>query len=120
MRPVLVIGQNAGSFLGEYMAGGTIVLLGLNMKRGEKLFGTHCASGMDGGKIFVRGSFPKENLSDNINVKKLDEDDEQELKSYVKKYCKYFGADYHKIMSKPFKKLVPATSRPYANLYTPN
>ena len=65
MKPVLVIGRNAGSFLGEYMAGGTIVLLGLGMKRGEKLFGTHCASGMHGGKIFVRGSFPKENISPN-------------------------------------------------------
>lgn len=120
MRPVLVIGQNAGSFLGEYMAGGTIVLLGLNMKRGEKLFGTHCASGMHGGKIFVRGSFPKEYLSDNIKVTSLDETDLEELEGYVKKYCKYFDADYDFIMSKPFKKLVPATSRPYANLYTPN
>lgn len=120
MRPVLVIGQNAGSFLGEYMAGGTIVLLGLNMKRGEKLFGTHCASGMHGGKIFVRGSFPKENLSDNIKVEKLDSDDEKELRAYVKRYCRHFNTDYDLIMSKPFKKLVPATSRPYANLYTPN
>ncbi len=120
MRPVLVIGQNAGSFLGEYMAGGTIVLLGLNMKRGEKLFGTHCASGMHGGKIFVRGSFPKENLSENIKVANLDENDIKELKAYVKKYCKYFDADFDLIMSKPFKKLIPATSRPYANLYTPN
>lgn len=120
MRPVLVIGQNAGSFLGEYMAGGTIVLLGLNMKRGEKLFGTHCASGMHGGKIIARGNFPKENLSANIKVTNLDAEDEKELKEYVKKYCKYFGEDYDTIMSKPFKKLVPATSRPYANLYTPN
>lgn len=120
MRPVLVIGQNAGSFLGEYMAGGTIVLLGLNLKRGEKLFGTHCASGMHGGKIIVRGNFPKENLSDNIKIVSLDEEDEKELRSYVKKYCKYFDADYDFVMSKPFKKLVPATSRPYANLYTPN
>lgn len=120
MRPVLVIGQNAGSFLGEYMAGGTIVLLGLDIKHGEKLFGTHCASGMHGGKIFVRGTFPKENLSYNIKVEKLDAEDEKELKSYVKKYCKYFDADFEEIMAKPFKKLVPATSRPYANLYTPN
>ena len=120
MRPVLVIGENAGSFLGEYMAGGTIVLLGLNLKRGEKLFGTHCASGMHGGKIFVRGLFPKENLSDNIKVTNLDDDDVKELKSYVRKYCKYFGVDFDYVMSKPFKKLVPATSRPYANLYTPN
>ena len=120
MRPVLVIGENAGSFLGEYMAGGTIVLLGLNMKRGEKLFGTHCASGMHGGKIFVRGKVPKENLAPNINVESLTKDDEKELKTYVKKYCKYFDKDYDEIMSKPFKKLVPASSRPYANLYTPN
>lgn len=120
MRPVIVIGSNAGSFLGEYMAGGTIVLLGLNLKRGEKLFGTHCASGMHGGRIFVRGSFPKENLSPNIKVTALDENDKKELTEYVKKYCKYFGEDYEKIMSKSFKKLVPETSRPYANLYTPN
>lgn len=120
MRPVLVIGQNAGSFLGEYMAGGTIVLLGLNMKRGEKLFGTHCASGMHGGKIFVRGAFPKEYLNDNIKITNLDEDDLKELKTYVKKYCKYFDTDFDLIMSKPFKKLVPVTSRQYANLYTPN
>lgn len=120
MRPVLVIGKNAGSFLGEYMAGGTIVLLGLDMKRGEKLFGTHCASGMHGGRIFVRGSFPKENLSPNIRIASLDDTDKKELEVYVKKYCKYFDADYKLIMAKPFKKLVPATSRPYANLYTPN
>lgn len=120
MRPVLVIGQNAGSFLGEYMAGGTIVLLGLNLKRGEKLFGTHCASGMHGGKIFVRGTFPKEYLNDNIKVTNLNDEDLKELKAYVKKYCKYFDTDYDFVMSKPFKKLVPVTSRQYANLYTPN
>lgn len=120
MRPVLVIGRNAGSFLGEYMAGGTIVLLGLDMKRGEKLFGTHCASGMHGGKIFVRGNFPKENLSSNIKISSLNETDAKELEGYVKKYCRYFGADYEKIMTKSFKKLIPATSRPYADLYTPN
>lgn len=120
MRPVLVIGKNAGSFLGEYMAGGTIVLLGLGLKRGEKLFGTHCASGMHGGKIFVRGVFPKEYLNNNIKIANLDSEDEKELKTYVKKYCKYFGTDYDLVMSKPFKKLVPVTSRQYANLYTPN
>lgn len=120
MKPVLVIGRNAGSFLGEYMAGGTIVLLGLGMKRGEKLFGTHCASGMHGGKIFVRGSFPKENISPNIKVMALTDADRQELEGYLKKYCKYFGVSMDEILKKPFKKLIPATSRPYANLYTPN
>ncbi len=118
MKPALIIGQSAGAFLGEYMAGGTIILLGLNLKRGERIFGTHCASGMHGGKIFVRGSLPKENLSPNIKIKKADSGDVEEIKKYVKKYCGYFGADYDEIMRKPFKKLVPETSRPYANLYT--
>ena len=94
--------------------------MGLDLKRGEKLFGTHCASGMHGGKIFVRGNFPKENLSENIKVTNLNDEDKKELVSYVKKYCKYFDESYDKIMKKPFKKLIPATSRPYANLYTPN
>jgi glutamate synthase domain-containing protein 3 len=118
MKPVLVIGTNAGSFLGEYMAGGTIVLLGLNLKRGEKLFGTHCASGMHGGKIFVRGSFPRENLSPHIKAVSLNDDDRKELDSYIRKYCRCFDADYDEIMKKTFMKLIPETSRPYANLYT--
>ncbi len=120
MKPVLVIGSNAGAFLGEYMAGGTIVLLGLGLKRGEKIFGTHCASGMHGGKIFVRGSFPRENLSPNIKAVPLNNEDEKELKEYVRKYCRYFESDYEGIMSKSFTKLIPETSRPYANLYTAN
>lgn len=120
MKPVLVIGQNAGSFLGEYMSGGVIVLLGLNMKKGEKLFGTHCASGMHGGKIYVRGTYPKENVSPNIKAVSLTPEDEAELTVYVKNYCKYFDADFDKIMKKGFRKLIPVTSRPYANLYTPN
>lgn len=120
MKPLLVIGQNAGSFLGEYMSGGTIVLLGLNLKRGEKLFGTHCASGMHGGKMFVRGSFPKEHLSPNIKITSLNNEDKKELEKYVKNYCRYFNADYEQIMAKPFKKFVPASSRPYANMYVSN
>ena len=65
-------------------------------------------------------SFPKENISPNIKVTALTDADRQELEGYLKKYCKYFGVSMDEIMKKPFKKLAPATSRPYANLYTPN
>lgn len=58
--------------------------LGLGLKRGEKLFGTHCASGMHGGKIFVRGAFPKENLSANIKVSSLTKEDEKSLTAMLK------------------------------------
>ena len=118
-KPVIVIGGRAGSFLGEYQAGGVIVVLGLHTDS-RPIVGNFPATGMHGGKIFVRGTFPKENISQNIKVQALDDDDKKELDEYIKKYCKYFNKDYNEIMQKPFKKLVAATSRPYANLYTPN
>ena len=34
--PQIVIGETAGDFLAEYMAGGVILILGLNLKEGEK------------------------------------------------------------------------------------
>ena len=55
-----------------------------------------------------------------MKTRLVDDDDKKELDEYIKKYCKYFNKDYNEIMQKPFKKLVAATSRPYANLYTPN
>ena len=120
MKPVLVIGQNAGSFLGEYMAGGVIVLLGIALEDGEALFGSHCASGMHGGKIFVRGDFKKENIAPNIKIEKPNAEDMAQLKRYIKKYCSYFHKDFDEMMAKPFRKLVPKTSRPYANMYVAN
>ena len=46
-RPAIVIGGDAGSFLGEYMAGGVIVLLGKP--------GAYLATGMHGGVIYTKG-----------------------------------------------------------------
>ena len=120
MKPVLVIGQNAGAFLGEYMAGGVIVLLGIALEEGETLFGSHCASGMHGGKIFIRGVFPKKHISPNIKIEPLDQKDRVELEQYVKNYCRYFDCDYDEIMKTPFKKLTPISTRPYANMYVAN
>ena len=45
-RPVVVIGRDAGSFLGEYMAGGVVVVLGET--------GDYLARGMHGGVIYLR------------------------------------------------------------------
>lgn len=51
--PTLVIGGRAGSFLGEYQAGGLIVVL--NLTDGEGRFSCNfCGTGMHGGKIVVR------------------------------------------------------------------
>ena len=121
MRPVLVIGKNAGSFLGEYMAGGILIVLGLDNSEKLPIVGPHCATGMHGGRIFIRGEVPQENISEHITaVKELDSRDTDELQRHVRAYCEKFGKSFDEIMSVPFTKLVPTTSRPYANLYTPN
>ena len=61
--PVMVIGGRAGSFLGEYQAGGVIVVLGLH-DDSKPIVGNFPCTGMHGGKVFLRGEmdgvrFPK-------------------------------------------------------------
>ena len=119
LLPVVVIGGVAGAFLGEYMAGGILIVLGLDNSEKLPIVGPHCATGMHGGRI--RGEVPQENISEHITaVKELDSRDTDELQRHVRAYCEKFGKSFDEIMSVPFTKLVPTTSRPYANLYTPN
>ena len=54
--PVMVIGGKAGSFLGEYQAGGIIVVLNM-LHPGDKIVGFFPCTGMHGGKMFLRSDF---------------------------------------------------------------
>ncbi|MDW8072838.1 MAG: glutamate synthase [Nitrososphaerota archaeon] len=55
-RPFLIIGGRVDDYLAEYMAGGVIAVLGLNYLDIEtEIVGNCIASGMVGGKIYVRG-----------------------------------------------------------------
>ena len=47
-KPLMVIGGRAGSFLGEYQAGGVIVVLGLGAKD-QEIVGNFPCTGMHGG-----------------------------------------------------------------------
>lgn len=120
MQPVVVIGGIVGAFLGEYMAGGTLIVLGLENAYNQPVVGAHCATGMHGGRIFIRGAFPLENVSAHISVLDLNEQDRADLERHVHTYCERFCKSFQEIMNADFKKLVPTTSRPYANLYTAN
>lgn len=53
-KPVIVIGGRTGSFLGEYQAGGLIVVLGMH-EDGHPIVGNFPCTGMHGGKMFLRG-----------------------------------------------------------------
>ena len=56
-KPILVVGGTAQPFLGEYMAGGIILVLGLTLAEGELHKTTHIGTGMHGGVIYLRGRF---------------------------------------------------------------
>ena len=51
-RPVLVVGGTAQDFLGEYMAGGIVILL----DRLTSSIGNSIGTGTHGGAIYLRGT----------------------------------------------------------------
>ena len=89
--PQIVIGETAGDFLAEYMAGGVILILGLNLKEGEKCKARFVGTGMHGGVIYERGEI----LEPEAGTKTLPvgKRDMQVIEGLVKEYCSHFGAD---------------------------
>ncbi len=113
--PVIIIGETARDFLGEYQAGGVIILLGLN---GEKpLTGSYTGTGMHGGVIYLRGKVDPFQLGKEVSVSPLSKMDEQWLRLSLKEYCEDFGLSLNKVMGKEFVKLLPTHLRPYGRIY---
>lgn len=115
--PVLVIGGCAGSFLGEYQAGGLIIVLGLDREKQQPLVGNFCAAGMHGGLIVLRGSAPAD-LSPQVLSRPANQEDLAKLRPYLATFCTQFGKDLSNILSGPFTVLTPDTKNPYKQLYT--
>ncbi len=115
--PVIIAGGTAGDFFGEYMAGGILILLGLNAANGTPIVGDYLGTGMHGGVIYIRGEVDPDKCGKEVGIMDPDEDDLKVLKACLKEYCDDMGLDLEKIMKKPFKKLIPISSRPYGNLY---
>jgi len=118
-KPVLVIGGNAGSFLGEYLAGGIIIVLGLN-NDGISCVGNFCGTGMHGGKIFLRCHKPPEDLPKQVIVREASESDLEEIAPYIQEFCGEYGKKYDIIINSKFYCLIPNTKNPYKQLYTYN
>ena len=115
-KPVIVIGGKAGDFLGEYLAGGIIILLGLDILDTE-VVGNYCGTGMHGGAIYIRGYVDPFKLGKDVKVEEANAADLESIKAYVERFSKYFGVDCSYIMSSRFSKLSPLSRRPYGNLY---
>jgi len=114
--PTIVIGETAGDFLAEYMAGGVICILGLNLKEGEKCNARFVGTGMHGGVIYERGEFlcPVEGTK----IEDIGKRDLAIITKLVEQYCSYFGGDPEAILNHKFQKILPLSSRPYAKLFS--
>ena len=116
-KPVLVIGGTAQDFLGEYMAGGILILLGLNLKQGERHKANFIGTGMHGGVIYSRGDVDDYQLGKEVGVAELGEEDFQTLGRFVAEFAAHFGYDAREILKHKFTKLFPLWLRPYGRLY---
>lgn len=114
-KPALVIGGTFQDFLGEYMAGGVIAVLGIGIEGPHK--GGFIGTGMHGGVIYIRGEFDEKRMGREVGVEELTDIDWQVLKTHVRDYCRTFDCDEKEILSSGFKKLIPVSLRPYGNMY---
>ena len=117
--PVVVIGGKAGSFLGEYQAGGLILVLGIG-QNGAYPVNNFCGTGMHGGKIVIRTETEPQNVSPKINVKIAEKEDLAEIEKYVSEFCKYFSRNKKEYMKSLFYVLTPDSKNPYKELYVHN
>ncbi len=114
--PVIIIGGKVGSFFAEYMAGGVIVLLGLNDT--DDTCSDYFATGMHGGVIYLRKKIDFSKYSKEVDLYEADDKDTAFLKKYLLEYADNFNIAFEDIMDKSFYKIVPSSARPYAHLYT--
>lgn len=117
--PSLVIGGAAGSFLGEYQAGGHIIVLGLGFE--DRIpFGYFCGTGMHGGKIFIRCAHPLTNLPKQVLARDATDKDMQEIMPHIQNYCAQFNVPIEKVLPHHFYVLTPNAKSPYKQLYAIN
>lgn len=115
--PIMVCGGKARDFFGEYMAGGMLVLLGMNSQFEGPSVGGFVGSGMHGGVIYLRGEVEPWQVGKECGIFTADEDDMAELTPVLEEYCADQGMDLAEVLSVPFTKLVPVSHRPYGKLY---
>jgi glutamate synthase domain-containing protein 3 len=115
-RPILVVGGAARAFLGEYMAGGLLIVLGLTgtppiTERGV-------GSGIHGGEIFVRGLVDNYYLGVGAKQTPATEGEILIIRPVVEDFARVFGIDAAPLLASEYTRIAPASARPFANKYT--
>ncbi|MBQ6922345.1 MAG: glutamate synthase [Clostridia bacterium] len=116
--PALVIGGYAGSFLGEYQAGGIIIVLGLNVEK--SIVGNFPCTGMHGGKMILRSNCKGVSFPKNVHAEKATKDDLDGIYPYIREFCDCFGFDVNEILNAEFTVITPDSNNPYKQMYVGN
>ena len=116
-KPALIIGGTAQDFLGEYMAGGVLVVLGLSTGEQKQHKAKYIGTGMHGGVIYLRGNVEDYQLGKEVDITGLEEQDYNVLRPLVEEFASYFEFDPEAILGGEFRKFYPRWLRPYGTLY---
>jgi glutamate synthase domain-containing protein 3 len=114
--PTIVVGGHARDFLGEYMAGGEIFVLGFHNPE-EPIVGSYVGTGMHAGVMYVRGEVQAHQLGKEVHVATPSEQDSTRIREVVEDYARVVNLDAEEILSQPFVRIFPYSSRPYGRLY---
>jgi glutamate synthase domain-containing protein 3 len=115
-RPILVVGGAARAFLGEYMAGGLLIVLGLTgiLPITERGVG----SGIHGGEIFIRGPVDSHYLGVGAKQTSATIDQKLIISPVIEDFAQVFGVDAAPLLASEYTRIAPASARPFANKYT--
>ncbi|HOT06734.1 MAG TPA: hypothetical protein PLI05_04870 [Methanotrichaceae archaeon] len=116
-KPVVVIGGTAQDFLGEYMAGGIVLVLDLGNRGHQSNF---IGTGMHGGAIFLRGSVNLTQLGKEVEISDPGEEDHALLENLIHEFLIRFpelAARQEELQKSQFVKLTPVSKRPYGKMY---
>lgn len=117
--PVMIIGGYCGSFLGEYQAGGRIIVLGIG-ESDRNIVGNFPGTGMHGGKIYLRSNCRGIDFPGQVKLHRATDEDMSEISADLAEFCKLFGYDYDEIINSEFTVAVPDSKNPYKQMYVAN
>jgi glutamate synthase domain-containing protein 3 len=115
-RPILVVGGFARAFLGEYMAGGLLIVLGLSGV--PPLSERGVGSGIHGGEIIVRGKVDDSCLGVGAKQQPLTDEEKKTIMPIIDDFAQAFGIDAGPLHKDKYTKIIPSSARPFANKYT--
>jgi glutamate synthase domain-containing protein 3 len=113
-RPILVVGGTSQAYLGEYMAGGLLLVLGLNGPVKIREIG----SGIHGGEIIIRGDVADACLAAGAKKVPLTDEDRTRIAPVLREFAEDFGLDPEPLVNAEYTRIVPASARPFAGKYT--